>query len=103
MPIYQESKQEREERERKEVEDKKRFYEDKEREREKLIKVAEVEANKEIEVAKISTTPSKIINRQGMWDTIFNAPARFLAVYLSYRLERRNIETPDFLRKFIGG
>lgn len=101
--IVQESKEDRIMRERKEVIERKQFLDDKQRERDAQIKIAEINANAEIESAKISQTPAKIDSQSSIWSTVFNAPARFVAVIFAYRLERRGISTPEWLQKFIGG
>lgn len=85
MPIVQLSKEEIERQEKLEKERRDQLYKEKEKDRQLELAIAKI--------------PSKV----SRWEIFFNAPARFVAVILAYRLLKKDKEVPAWMQKFIGG
>jgi len=84
MPTVQLTKKEIEQQEKAEKEKRDLFYRDKQKDRDNAVLLA------------------KIPTRVSRFDIFFNAPARFIAIILSYKLLKRNIDVPEWMQKFVG-
>jgi hypothetical protein len=69
--------------------------------RQAWLKEKELDRDKEVEIAKINVIPDKVRASLGRWNIFFNAPARFLAIILAYKLQKDYGEVPEWLQKFI--
>jgi hypothetical protein len=69
--------------------------------RQAWLREKELDRQKEVEIARINVIPDKVRASLGRWNIFFNAPARFVAVIISYKLLKRGIEVPEWLQNFI--